>query len=404
MHAPPLLPNQAGPPLSADKERLLQVLGRTLDVAMGLRPFAPRWLFGPPSPGSVALGWLLVYVPAAATALWLSADWFATDWFAKDWAAKDGSPEHLLAQGHARLAGIIAWATLYFAGAIAATRAATAAALAVVRWDILPHATDAYAKAVADDIERRDSHRGWQMVPWVLGAGAAVVAVWATSWDVAPLNWSSRPFPFDLLLWAGTSFYLCYTAVRAVMYATFHRSFASRLDPATAPFYALAAADTPLVLGLSRLNKRILGYWATIFLTIVAVLILLVLPHPFDLPDDSKFLYILLVVSGFFSFVFGSFVYLQNESEIRAALRRFTLATAMPFQQRANELLRRPDPSKLTDGEAEEIERLRDLSERIIAGGRYGSRLLTGFSIVLPLILPVISLIQLIIRSLIGAS
>jgi hypothetical protein len=381
MRAPPFVPDQAEPHLSADKQRLMQALGKVLDVAMGIRPFAPEWLFGRPSPASVALGWLVIYIPAAAAALWFSAGW-------------------PLADGHAKLAGLIAWATLYFAGAIAAARAATAAALDIVRHDILPHATDDYARAVADDILNRAGRKGWQALRWLFAAGAAAVAVWATLLDVAPVHWSAKPFPFDLLLWAVTCFYLSLTAARAVMYATFHQSFASKLDPAIAPLYALDAAETPLVLGLSRLNSRILGFWAVIFLTIVAVLALVLLPDPYDLPDKSTLLFILVPFAGFFSLGFGSFVYLQNESEIRAALRRFTLAAAKPFQRRASELLRQPNGKELGEADAAELERLRGLSERIIAGGRYGSRLLTGFSILLPLILPIVGLIQMLVNSL----
>ena len=87
---------------------------------------------------------------------------------------------------------------------------------------------------------------------------------------------------------------------------------------------------------------------------------------------------------------YGSMVYLKAEAEIRSVLRRFT--TEQAGQLRESNALERLGGA-LSQARAEEVERLTRLHDRILAGGRYGSRLGTGVSIALPLIVPVISLI-----------
>jgi hypothetical protein len=375
-------PRAGAEPASKEKRALLSSLSAILSDALGVRGWATRILPGGLGPAGMALTWLLPYALVAAAAIGL--------------ATGGESP----AGSHARLAGLLAWAGLYFAAAIAFARSATEDALEIVGHDILPYASDPYASAVTVDLERRASSPLWRLVPWLFAAGAATVGVWATLVDVAQppasagggfrLGSSSEPFSADLLLWAVLCFYLSATATRAVMTATFHRSFARELDGESGALYALNAAESPLVLGLSKLGGRILRAWAMIFLSIVAIMVLAALPAPYGLPHDSLVLFLLVPIAGFFSLGYGSLVYLQTEAVIRAALRRFTLARALPIQQRANELAQLG--ARLDQDGAAELERLRVLAAQIVAGGHYGNRPLTMLSIALPLIMPVLSL------------
>jgi hypothetical protein len=148
-----------------------------------------------------------------------------------------------------------------------------------------------------------------------------------------------------------------------------------------------------MIKGLARMSGLLLGFWAMIFRCVLSIMLLAALPlGDYGFRGTSKLIFTLVPIAGFFSLGFGSLVYLNSEAQIRGVLRRFTSDQAEILQREANELFDplaghlAPDPAGL--------KQITDWHDRVVAGGHYGSRVRIGLSILLPLLLPIVSLIQ----------
>ena len=365
-------PNQ---PEDTDAKRaLVAVLEARLDTAMGIRLSVLGRIPSLRDPIPLAAAWFLLYASAAAVTLW--------------WSTGGALPHG----GHAKLVSFMTWSGFAFAATIALARLTTAYAIDLVRRDILPFASDQYAAVVAEVLDRERRSLDLQAAPWVAASAATVAMLWATAIEIAPLWWTASPFPLDLLFWAAASFYIYFWTTRMIVAATFPRAFAVALDDDRDSLYLLGAVDSPLILGFSRLNRAILVFWSMIFLLVLSGLLLVLPGKPFGLVPGSPFLFVLVPISAFFSLGLGTLIYLGGEAVIGTALRRYILKRVEPLQREINALLQGPG----RDDEASEAkaERLVQLHDRIIAGGRYGSRLATGVSLALPLAMPAIGLID----------
>lgn len=343
---------------------------RVLDRGLGIGKAWGPGIFGLP--------------PASSALLWLS-------FYAIVWALVEAVAWWMGVPPEPRMVSLLIWGGCYAAAAIFLAEAATDGVFDTVRRDILPHASAAYCASVARDLERRFPPVFLTLVPLVLGAASLVAAYWAIGQDIGfgriPLR---AP---ELWFWAATFLYYFVCAARAVIAARFYLSFACCLEQERPSLYVMAASETPLIKGLARMSGLLLGFWAMIFLCVVSIMLLAVVPlGEFAFRGSSKLLFTLVPIAGFFSLGFGSLVYLKSEAQIRAVLRRFTGDQAEILQREANELLDplaghlAPDPAKL--------ERITDWHDRIVAGGQYGSRVRVGLSILLPLLLPIVSLVQ----------
>ena len=354
----------------AESEYLLRVMARVLDRGMGIRKaWGPGVLGLAPAPA--ALAWLLLYAIL--------------------WAAAEAIALRLGVAPEPRMVSLLAWGGCYAAAAIFFAETATDAVLDTVRRDILPHASPAYCVSVARDLERRYPPAFLTLVPLGVGAASLAAAYWAIGRDMGPGRIPLRA-P-ELWLWAASFLYYFVCAGRAVIAARFYLSFARCLEQERAAFYVMSAAETPLIKGLARLGGQLLGFWAMIFLTVLSIMLLAVFPlGAYAFAGSSKLLFTLVPIAGFFSLGFGCLVYLASEGRIRNVLRRFTNDQAEILQYAANDLLDPtagrvcPDPAALRQ--------IMDWHDRIVAGGQYGSRVRVGLSILLPLLLPIVSLVQ----------
>ncbi|HEX8654830.1 MAG TPA: hypothetical protein VF693_06380 [Allosphingosinicella sp.] len=285
---------------------------------------------------------------------------------------------------------LIAWGALYFAGAIYFAQSTTEDLVAVIKEHVVPNADRLYRLQTAARL-RRD-YPFWLLfgVPFIIAALAVPVAWWALATDLAADEQSLR-FNWEVGLWCVSYFLYFWCAAVAVIAARFYWTLASNLHLERARFYVLGAADTPLVKGLSRLGSRVLVFWVLIFLSILSSMSLALLPEPWALPQSSYLLFLMVPICGFFSLGFGTMVYLQTEGAIRSTLQAFTNSAAGALQKMCNAIL---DPGEgRIPRDTERLDLLTSWHDRIVAGGRYGSRLGTSVSISLPLLLPVVSLL-----------
>jgi hypothetical protein len=363
---------EKGAARAAREQKLDRALGHTLGIAMGVRlvPGTPRverarplfwvglWLAGY---GAIVLA-VLLFFPR--------------------------SP-----QGHPQIVSLLAWFGFYFAVAIYLSVATTQKIFDTVRHDIVPNATDEYLDAVAADLEAHFTVRQRIGLPLLVAAISTAAATYAFGQDInAEFTVPGRIHSAPMLLW-GASYFLCfYAAAAGVVGAQFHLFFARHLDAVSSRFYALAAAETPIVKGLAKLGTQVLIYWVLIFLAIASCMLVTVLPpDAHELRHTSLLLSTMIPISLFFSLGFGTLVYLASEASIRATLQRFTARQTAALQKRMNDMLF--PAGNIVPADTAELDRLIAWHDRITGGGRYGSRIGAAVSITLPLIMPVATLL-----------
>ncbi|MDB5691177.1 MAG: hypothetical protein JWO81_240 [Alphaproteobacteria bacterium] len=353
---------------------LTGALRRVLGRAMGVRLFAA----GAAAPAR----------PAQSAALWLTL-------FVAIWAGLhllDPAPERIPGQ----IASLLGWGALYFAAALYLAQSTTERIYNIVERDILPHASERYKAAVAESLVRSYPLARLFGIPLLVALAAIVAAHRTLAFDLSPHipAWPRAP---ETWLWVISYLIYFWTAAIAVVAARFYRIFAKHLELDQDRFYVLGAADTPLVKGLARLGTQVLIFWVFIFLATLSSMVLAVLPTGWNLPPDSWLLFLMVPVCGFFSLGFGSIVYLESEDVIRSTLQRFTNEAASKLQAASNALLD-PRSGKVPDSR-ERLDLLAGWHDRILEGGRYGSRIRAAVSIALPLLLPVASIIVQIFKS-----
>lgn len=359
---------ESRPSSASSNERLINELEGVLGASMGVRiPFTEPVRKGKPL--WWALGWLAVYSLACGAVI--------------GWNPSS----------QPKLFSLLVWAGFFFAGAIYFARSTTAQVFEIIRSAILPFASEAYVDAVREDLRGRYGPARLIVLPLVVATLCLPAALWAIGNVLGtPIGISGPLHSPALLLWAATYFIFFLAAARSVIASRFYRSFADHLEKEQRFFYVLGAADTPLVKGLAKLSSQVLTFLAFIFLLLASGMLLAAIPWDRYALDAGSWLLLLMVpTSCFFSLGFGSVVYLNAESKIRRTLLYFTLKRAADLQEESNRILY--SSNGFGRGEQEELERLAKLQDRILAGGRYGSRIGAAVSITLPLIMPVIGLI-----------
>ena len=360
------------PPDRDAKSALIAALEARLGTALGPRLTLLERLIRSREPVPLALAWLLLYAAGAAIAIW--------------WSNHGRMPEG----AHAKLASLLVWDALHFPVLIAIARLFTTRSLEIVSRDILPFASEGYAAAVRAALAAQDATIHKRLAPPAVAAVVLAASLWALSAEIAPAWSEAGGLPPDLLYWAATVLLLSYLQMRVVVAGTFPRAFAAALELDRQRLYPPDAADTPLVRGLARLNRALLAFWALAFLVWSSVLLLILLGETFGLRAHSPYLFILVPLVGFFSVGLGAHGYLAAEATIGATLRRHALERADALQREIIPLL---DPP-WDEASAARLERLTGLHDRIVAGGRYGSRAGQAVSLILPLTLPAIGLIE----------
>lgn len=363
-------PRQSSDP--GAKAALIAALEKRFGTAMGVRLTLLEKLVGTSAAPAIALAWLVLYGALAGLVI--------------GWANGGRMPE----DGHAKIASLIVWNALHFPVLVAITIFTGARVLDIVRRDILPYASDDYAAAVGEALARRYNSPGYRFAPYAIIPIFVGAALWSICGDIAPVWWTASRFPLDLAFWTATILYYGFLSMRVVMTATFPLDFAAALERDRQCLCPPRAIDSPLVQGLARLNRALLAYSTLIFLVLATILLLVFLSGAFALPGHSQYLFIVIPTLAFFSVGLGTVVYLGSESSIAVALRRFSLERGRALQEEIIALLDRPGD----EATAARIERLARLHDQIIAGGRFGNPVGKIVSVILPLTLPAIGLIE----------
>lgn len=352
-------------PPGPGKERLLGELRRVLRGGMGVRAlWRPRILAGKPVAGMGL--WLLIYA-----LVWASAEAAARAY---------GFPSE------PKLVSLLVWGGVYAVATMVLAFTTNSRVFATIEHDIIEHAPDAYLNAVADDLAKRYGPGAFMRESLLIAAIGAMAGLLAIRLDID----TSGGVPIqELLLWAVSFFYYFVAAARVVRTSRFYLSFSRCLEPEPPPLYVMSASETPLIRGLASLGAVLLRFWTWIFMSVLSIMLFALLPlGEYGFGANSIFLFVLVPLGGFFSVGFGSIAYFQHDRRIRDVLRRFAYQRAADLQEEVNALL---DPAvRRTSANREQLQRLADWHDRIVAGGRYGRPLPSLFNFVLPILLPTI--------------
>lgn len=313
--------------------------------------------------------------------------------YALVWAAAEALTEVLGATRYPKVVSVLAWFGVFAAARALIARDTTARLTETIEREILPYASPGFIEAVAADLERRNTPARRIAWPLLFALTCAVVGSAAFTRDLGEDAVSLLASPeicFALLILILGFF----VSARSAAAAGFYISFSKRLEEERSnAFFVLGAADGPLVQGLAKLGSQVLVFWVLIFVAILSSLLLaLPWPYGYGLRANAPFLVFFVPLAGFVSLGVGSLVYLRSEAKVRAALRNFTESQAAVLQERINALLD-PLAGRIPHDEAE-IARLTEWHDRILAGGRYGSRVGTAVSIALPFLLPAFTVLR----------
>jgi hypothetical protein len=150
----------------------------------------------------------------------------------------------------------------------------------------------------------------------------------------------------QLWVWSVGFFVLYFTAAQATLTAPFYTCFSLSLKEHSDILFALDPAASPALRACRALGARILSYW---FAVLILVLSVIGVPYLMKGPFSSvfhgassasiePFVSALVFVAGFFSFGFGSLVYLRFEADLRIAVERVRLATLLAAQKHVDAL------------------------------------------------------------------
>jgi glucan phosphoethanolaminetransferase (alkaline phosphatase superfamily) len=180
--------------------------------------------------------------------------------------------------------------------------------------------------------------------------------------------------------WLCCGFFILYvTAARTTYIARFYGTFAAQLKTNSDRIYTLDPAHSLQVAHVAWIGQRVLLFWFGI-VCLVATLV----PLFQDLPHFVQFV---VPTASFFSVIFGTIVFLNSESDIRSAVKESAESTLQSTESEITDLFSRR--GSLDDLDWKRLNALTALHDKLVATGSYRSALLSGLSLLVPLVAPV---------------
>lgn len=275
------------------------------------------------------------------------------------------------------------WGTIYLGIVVALTRSTSLAVTEIIQVLVLPNMSEQCAKTVREDIGRRFVR------PRIIMKSLAVsgVAIFISIWILRAYPW------VDLAVWGLGFFILYFTASQATLTAPFYTCFSHSLKDHSDDLFPSDPAASPAVSACTALAKRILYYWFGVFALVMSMMAL-----PFasgfvgaSSANVARFISTVVIVAGFFSFAFGSLVYLRFEGDLRTAVERARLATLSRVQARYCDLFSKQ--GTLSADDWVQLDRLQMASDRLAKSGRLRSSVHNLGTVTAALLPPVVSIV-----------
>jgi hypothetical protein len=274
----------------------------------------------------------------------------------------------LLVAGSRELIVLSCWGAVYFGIVVALTRSTSLAVSEIVDLLVLPNISEGLAESVRTELSQRFV-RTKIIVKSVVAAGAAVlISCWSLH---RQYSWPS------LSLWSIGFFILYFTAAQATITAQFYTCFGHSLRQYDTELFPMDPTASPAISALTRLARRILYYWFLVFLLVMSLLgIPKIIPGfvgASSTSDIDVLIYAVVLVAGFFSFVFGSLVYFKFENDLRIDVERVRLATLLDLQAQYCRLFIKQ--ASLSEEEQAYLEQIKVTADYLASSGNFKTSL-----------------------------
>lgn len=269
------------------------------------------------------------------------------------------------------------WATCYFAFAALIARSTSSSISTIIETSILPQLSDKAVSEIDEDLARRFSTRRVSVVSFL----AAIVAVGLSA---IALYYDEKPNTNAwLILWSCCGYFILYlTAARATYVARFYGTFAHHLRIDSDRIYVLDPAHSALIGSIASVGQRVLLFWLGIVCSVATL-------YPLFIQHLHSFVILVVPTASFFSVGFGTIVFLSSEHDIRSVVGEVATSTLLATERESADLFTRRD--NLDNVQWERLQRLVSLHEKVVATGSYRSVLVSGLSILVPLVVPAIT-------------
>jgi len=280
------------------------------------------------------------------------------------------------------------WGVVYFGLVVTHTRYTSLAVDEIVEELVLPSISDELAESVRKNIQKSFARRQTLMK----SLSAASIAILISCVFLRQFHWR------QLCAWGVGFFILYFTASQATLTAPFYRRFSDSLKEHSDVLFPIDPAASPAIYACTALAKRILLYW---FVVLLLVMSLMAVPYIWTFllasrfgtwsGSVSRFIAIVVFVAGFFSFGFGSLVYLRFENDLRIAIDRVRLATLSTVQTRYCELS--SNQRALSAEEQSQLDQLKSTSDYLSRSGNLRGSLETLATAVTATLPPLVSIV-----------
>ena len=251
------------------------------------------------------------------------------------------------------------WGVAYFGLVVALTRSTSLAIMEIVDLLILPYLSEECTDGALDCITRNFLRPRIFMKSLAVASGSMLLSCVLL-----------RQFHWNLCLWGLGFFILYFSASQATLTARFYSCFSLSLKEHSNVLFPLDPAASPAVCACKALARRILSYWLMVFVLVMSIMALPYIATKFDgtsLDAVGPFISAVVFIAGFFSFCFGSLVYLRFESDLRIAVDTARLASLSSAQVCHREISSKKEP--LSDGELDQLRRLKETSDYLSRSG-----------------------------------
>ena len=216
------------------------------------------------------------------------------------------------------------WGALYFAWAVLIAHIATAAVKSHLD-EVLPLMSEFQTVYVSNALQSRFPRRRINLI----SLGAASLATCASLFALKSANITT----YQLALIASEFFVLYVTAAQATYAARFYGVFAEAIEKEPQALGMLVPAESPIVLAMRSAGATVLIFWLGIMLAVLTLMV-----HRDTL---RNFVLVVVPIASFFSFMFGSAVFIAAESRLRRACRRAVVDVRLKLNVEARILIDR---------------------------------------------------------------
>ena len=281
------------------------------------------------------------------------------------------------------------WGTAYYGIVTVFARSTSIATTELVEVLLIPNVSEDFARSA-----REEMTKGFNRNTILFKSlGVATLAMILSCYLL-------RRFPgLHLLTWGIGFFGLYFTASQATLTGLFYTCFSNSLKKHSDDLFVVDPAASPAVSACSAIAKRVLAFWFGAF---VLVMSLMAAPYKFAYPfayrlsdsltgDMFRFIAAVVIIAGFFSFVFGSLVYLRFERDLRVAVDRARLAALSLMQRRYGELA--PGEAQTSAEKWARLDRIKSASDYLSRSAPFRSSFQTLGTVAIALLPPLVSIV-----------